>query len=216
MTIVRISTAVFLIVGAGLLDGTWANRWGPSPKLTALAARLDTVPMEIGGWKGTAGEELSPGERAMAGAVACLHRRYTNATRGVTVSVLLLGGLPGKIATHTPDVCYRGAGYQLESLTDYAYTYGPEQRKAEFKTAVASRGGTNPSALRIFWSWKASGAWKAPNEARWEFGPARTLSKLYVIREISGTTVAPESDPCNDFLAVLLPELDRCVFSVAE
>jgi hypothetical protein len=125
-----------------------------------------------------------------------------------------LGGLPGKISTHSPEVCYRGAGYQPQSLTDYVYSYGPEGQRAGFKTAVAARGGTSPSVLRIFWSWNASGGWKAPVEPRWEFGSARALCKLYVIRETSGNAVEPGSDPCNDFLAVFLPVLDRFVFSV--
>ena len=75
MTMIRISAAVVLIVGAGLVHGAWTNRWGPSPALAALAARFESVPMVIGDWKGTA-FELPPSERAMAGAVACLARRY--------------------------------------------------------------------------------------------------------------------------------------------
>ena len=71
---IRISAAVVLIVGAGLVHGAWTNRWGPSPALAALASRFESVPMVIGDWKGTA-FELPPRERAMAGAVACLARR---------------------------------------------------------------------------------------------------------------------------------------------
>ena len=63
--------------------------------------------MVIGDWEGTA-FELPAKERAMAGAVACVARKYSNPGRGVTVSVLLLGGLPGDISNHTPDVCYPG------------------------------------------------------------------------------------------------------------
>src|SRR5207244_11825623 len=101
-----------LIVGAGLVQGKWTNRWGPSPALAALAARFDTVPMDLGDWKGEA-FELPARERAAAGAEACLARRYTNRGRGVAVTVLLLGGLPGDIAVHAPDACYPGAGYTL-------------------------------------------------------------------------------------------------------
>ena len=95
INVIRISAAVVLIVGAGIVNGSWTNRWGPSPALTALASRFESVPMVIGDWKATS-FELGPGERAMAGAVACLSRVYTNPRRGVSVSVLLLGGLPGQ------------------------------------------------------------------------------------------------------------------------
>jgi hypothetical protein len=209
---IRIFTAVVLIVGAGLVNGAWTDRWGPSPALTALGSRFESVPMKIGDWTGTA-SELPAEDRAMAGAVACLARRYSDPRRGLSVTVLLLGGLPGKISTHTPDVCYRGGGYNLDAPSGFRRRYGQDDRTAEFRTMLATRAGTNPSALRIFWSWNASAGWLAPDEPRWKFAPARALCKLYVIRETAGVVVDPEADPCNDFLSVFLPELDRLVFS---
>jgi hypothetical protein len=209
---IRIVAATALIVGTGLVHGAWTNRWGVSPALAALAARFESVPMVIGDWKGTA-FELSPDERAMAGAEAWLARRYTNPGRGVSVSVLLLGGLPGKISTHTPDVCYTGAGYVLQSAVPFNRTYGPDGHQAGFRTALAARGGTAPSNLRIFWGWNASKGWKAPDEPRWEFGTVAALCKLYVVRETAGAVVDPGADPCNDFMSVFLTELDRRVFS---
>jgi len=168
--------------------------------------------MVIGDWKGTA-FELSPGERALAGAEACLGRMYSNPSRGVSVSVLLLGGLPGKISTHTPDVCYRGAGYTLDAIAPFERRSGPDGRRAEFRTAVATREGTNPSVLRIFWSWNALKGWSVPEEPRWTFATAKALCKLYVVRETAGAVVDPGADPCNDFLSVFLPEVDKLVFS---
>jgi hypothetical protein len=211
---IRIVAAAVLIVGAGLVHGSWTDRWRTSPALAALAARFETVPMVIGDWKGTS-FELPAEERAMAGAVACLGREYSNPSRGAKVSVLFLGGLPGKISTHTPDVCYRGGGYVLDSPTSFQRRYGPDERPAEFKTMLATKQGTSPSVLRIFWSWNASEEWSAPEEPRWKFGAAPALCKLYVIRETAGAVVDPAADPCNDFLTLFLPELDRLVFSAA-
>ena len=209
---IRISAAAVLIVGAGLVQGAWTNRWGASPALTALAARFESVPMVIGDWKGTA-SDLPAEDRAMAGAVACLGRVYSNPIRGVSVSVLLLGGLPGKISTHTPDVCYTGAGYTLDSISAFQHRDGPDLPPAEFRTALATRQGTDPSILRIFWGWNASTGWSAPEEPRWEFAATSALCKLYVVRETAGVVVDPKDDPCNDFMSVFLPELDRLVFA---
>jgi len=209
---IRISAAVVLIIGAGLVHGAWTHRWGPSPALAALGARFESVPMVIGDWKGTV-FEVPPEDRAMAGAVACLGRVYSNPSRGVSVSVLLLGGLPGKISTHTPDVCYNGGGYTVDSPSAFQRRDGPDEHQAEFRTALATRGGTSPSVLRIFWSWNASKGWSAPEEPRWKFAAEPALCKLYVIRETAGAVVDPGADPCNDFLSVFLPELDRKVFS---
>ncbi len=209
---IRTFTALVLIVGAGLVHGAWTDRWGPAPALTAQAKRFESVPMVIGDWKGTA-FELPAADRDMAGAVGCLARRYSNPSRGVTVTVLLLGGLPGKISTHTPDVCYRGGGFTLNSPSPFLNRYGLNAQPAAFRTMLATREGTNPSVLRIFWSWNASKGWSAPDEPRWTFAAAPALCKLYVIRETAGAVVDPGNDPCDDFMNVFLPELDRLVFA---
>ena len=82
----------------------------------------------------------------MAGAVGQISRVYTNPTKGLTVSVLLLCGLPGNISTHTPDVCYPGAGYTLGNGERFVHRYGVPEQAAEFQTAIASRAGTKPSS----------------------------------------------------------------------
>src|SRR5262249_26263549 len=158
---IRISAAVALIVAAGLVHGSWTNRWSSPRELSALSSGFESVPMTLGGWNGTA-FELPPRERAMAGAVACLARRDFNPSRGVSVTVLLVGGLPANIANHTPDVCYPGVGYTLNTPALFRSRYGPEDRPAGFQTALATREGTNPSVLRIFWSWNASKGWLTP------------------------------------------------------
>jgi hypothetical protein len=208
----RISVAAIVIVSAGLVQGAWTNRWNVSPALAALATKFESVPMVIGDWQGTP-FELPAQDRAMAGAVACLARVYSNPKRGVSVSVMLLGGLPGKISTHTPDVCYTGAGFTLGSTSAFQHPVATDVGPAEFRTALATREGTNPSILRIFWGWNASGRWSAPEEPRWVFAATPALCKLYVIRETAGVTVDPADDPCNDFLTVFLPELDKLVFA---
>ena len=213
MDMIRVSTALVLVVGAGLVHGAWTNRWRPSAELNALISRFDSVPSVIGDWQGK-DFEVAPRERAMAGAVACLSRRYSNPSRGISVSVLLLGGLPGNISVHTPDICYPGAGYTLNTPASFDYRAGPDKTLAGFRTALATRGGASPSMLRIFWSWNASKGWVAPDEPRWKFASDPALCKLYVVRETGGAAVDPGSDPCNDFLSVFLPELDRLVFSV--
>jgi hypothetical protein len=214
MGIIRTAAIAAVIIGAGLVHGAWTNRWGRSPEMAALAARFESVPMAIGEWT-AAPFELGVRERKMAGAEACLARAYTNPGRGVTVSVLLIGGLPGKISTHTPEICYTAAGYDLGTPAAYDRRYGPDGRRANFRTALATRRGANPDALRILWTWHASTGWVAPEEPRLTFASEPTLCKLYVVRKAGGAAVEPDRDPCNDFLDVLLPVLDRTVFAAS-
>src|SRR5262249_32086165 len=146
------AVAIILIVGAGLVHGAWTNRWGRSAALATLVQRFESVPMVIGDWKATA-LELPARERVLAGAEAWLVRAYVNSSRGIAVTVVLLGGLPGDIATHTPDVCYPSAGYGMNAPESFKSRYGPQSRPAEFQTARSVREGTSPSVLRLFWSW---------------------------------------------------------------
>ena len=200
--------ALALIVGSGLVHGAGTNRWRTAPALADLAARLESVPTVLGDWTATS-QAIPPGELAMAGAVGQISRVYTNPTNGLAVSVLLLCGLPGNISTHTPDACYPGAGYTLGNSEKFVHRYGVPERAAEFQTAVASRTGTNPSYLRLYWTWHATGGWSAPEHARWAFAAEPMLSKLYVVRETGGVAVDPKSDPCAQFMSLLLPQLDR-------
>ena len=207
---IRIAVALVLIIGTGLVHGTWTNRWRLSPGLTELAARLNTVPEVLGDWKATSRRELPPRELAMTGAVGYISRTYTNPSKALAVSVLLLSGLPGTITTHTPDACYPGVGYTLGNAEKFELKYGAGQR-AEFQTAVASRDGAHPSHLRLYWSWCSSKGWSAPEDARWALAAEPMLSKLYVVRETVGAKIAPKDDPCDEFMTLLLPALDRAM-----
>jgi hypothetical protein len=210
----RGAAAVVLIVGAGLIHGTWTNRWGASPELSALHAKFESIPLVIGDWKGTR-QTLPVRELTMTGASSYFSAMYINPTRGASVSVLLLGGLPGKIATHTPDVCYPGAGFTLSQPSQANYVYGAGKDRAVFQTAVASKlTGTNPIELQIVWSWNNAKGWTAPESPRLSFASDPMLCKLYVTRQAGSANVEPTSDPGADFLSVFLPELDRSVFSV--
>jgi hypothetical protein len=180
-----------------------------------MAARLQSVPMTIGDWTATS-TVLPANELSMTGAVGYFLRYYRNAKSGVTITALMLCGLLGMISTHTPDVCYAGAGYAITTRSLHQQTYGKPERRAHFRTATASRGGTSPSILRIFWGWNSSNGWSAPETPRWAFAPVPALCKLYVVRETQGQDAEPKVEPCGEFLRDFLPELDRTVFSAKD
>jgi hypothetical protein len=200
--------ALALVVGSGLVHGAWTNRWSTAPALTEQAARLESVPTVLGDWTATS-RTIPPRELAMTGSVGQIVRVYTNPATGLTVSVLLLTGLPGNISTHTPDACYPGAGYTLGKGERFVERYGVPARTAEFQTAIASREGTKPSSLRLYWAWHGSSGWSAPENPRWAFAAEPMLAKLYIVRETGGVAVDHREDPCTQLLSLLLPELDR-------
>jgi hypothetical protein len=198
-----------MIAATGWVHGGWTNRWRPAPELAKLASRLQTLPETIGDWKLEQAKEIPPRELAMAGAVGYISRVYSNANKSQSVSVMVLTGLPGDIATHTPDICYPGAGFVLGNPEHYSRTYGSPVSTAGFQTATAVRAGANPMYLRLFWAWYTPKGWSAPESPRWAFAAEPALTKLYVQRNTRGLSIGPKDDPCNEFLALLLPELDR-------
>ena len=213
INMIRISAAVILIVGAGLVHGSWTNRWGPSPALAALAARFESVPMDIGDWKGTTFELSAP--RASDGRRGGLPRSAVHEpeSRGFRLGAVARRSSRKNFHAY-PRHLLPGCGLSPELPRSHPVPLRrPTNAAAEFQTAVATRGGTNPSILRIFWGWNASKGWPAPENPRWSFASAPALCKLYVIRETAGVVVDPGSDPCNDFMSVFLPELDELVFS---
>jgi hypothetical protein len=69
--------------------------------------------------------------------------------------------------------------------------------------------------LRIYWSWRGSKEWSAPEEPRWSFALEPVLSKLYIVRETAGEVIDAKDDPCNEFMSLLLPEIDRVLISTS-
>jgi Protein of unknown function (DUF3485) len=215
--LIRVIAALSLIMLAGLVHGSWTNRWRPAPAVAALASRLDSVPMVLGDGAWTATSlELPDRELTMTGAVGYFSRIYSNPSKGVQVSVLLLCGLPGDMTTHTPDACYPGAGYTLGTSEGHMVRYGQPESQVEFRTAIASRSGSSPSVLRLFWAWRGSKGWSAPEEPRWSFASEPVLTKIYIVRETAGAVADPKNDPCNEFMSLLLPQLDSVLFSVSD
>jgi hypothetical protein len=201
-----------IVISAGLVHGKLTSRWRLSSALADVTTRLPQVPMQIGNWTSV---EVPIGARELkgAGAFGWLSRRYAESGTGVAASVMLLVGLPGDIATHTPDVCYPGAGYTLGGSEEMVLRYGTPERTVKLRTAIARKEGPSPSVLRIYWAWNDRTGWSAPDDARWTYATAPALCKLYVVRETSGGVVPPTEDPCIELIAQLLPAIDRVVFS---
>jgi hypothetical protein len=70
-----------------------------------------------------------------------------------------------------------------------------------------------PDRIRIYWSWKAKGAWSVPYSPRVTFGSQPYLYKLYLIHGTSGRMEPPDEAAFADFLQQLLPEVDKALGS---
>ncbi len=197
--------AVAMLLASGLLYHLLAK---DSDQLEPAAERVALVPMVIGDWQGH-DEEVDRASFEQAGAKGYWTRTYVNARTNESVLVILMCGRAGKMAVHTPEVCYHGAGYELhEEPTACAL-----KESGSFWTAQFTKKATVPTHLRLYWAWNAHGAWEASAAARWQFRGEPFLYKLYVSRDISRQPgVAPGADMAAQFMRELLPVLDRTLF----
>jgi hypothetical protein len=143
-----------------------------------------------------------------------LSREYVHEGSGEVMSILLVCGRPGPVAVHTPDICYRGGGYEMSPKTPFTLPAEPPlQKPAHFLTAkFVKEDATAPDALRIYWAWNAGDGWVAPTNPRWAFARYRALYKLYVIHHLTGPGESPDGDPSQEFMKVLLPQLHQSLF----
>src|SRR5687768_16522198 len=99
-----------LLVGYGVAEGWWTNRWAPPIDWNAPIERLERIPLRLGSWIGE-NVKLTERELAIGHIKGYWHRRYLQPSNGKIMTVLLVCGRPGPIAAHSPEVCFAGAGY---------------------------------------------------------------------------------------------------------
>jgi hypothetical protein len=203
-----------LLLFAGLVHGLWTGLWEESRALQDAATRVEQVPLVAGEWKGRE-MPIDHEAFAQAGARGYWMRSYIEGRTGESVTVLLMCGRWGKMAVHTPDLCYRGAGYEVagEKVRQAVATpAGP----AAFWTARLRKPGAGATALRIHWAWSADGSWRAPDSPRWTFAGSPFLYKLYVVRDVTAEGDRPGTatgDPSQRWLEHFLPVLSDTLFA---
>src|SRR4051812_35665079 len=104
--------AALLLLGFGVAEGKWTNRWHQSHAAEDAGRRLAEIPLTLGEWQGTSGE-LDPRQAVKAELSGSILRQYTHKSNGTTLTVLLVCGRPGPVSVHTPDVCFAGSGFTM-------------------------------------------------------------------------------------------------------
>jgi hypothetical protein len=212
-----ILTAIPVVLVYGLWEGQRTNRWSHSTELTAAAARLREVPQDFGAWQG---KDSSFDERTLelADMAGYVMRTYVNRRSGQSVQVLLTCGPPGPTSVHTPDICYRGAGFELKgTATHHTESIPGSSAPVELWTAEFRKTqGPFPEQLRIYWTWSAAGQWSAPWYPRWHFAGQAALYKLYVIRHTLRLGGPSRDEVCMEFLHEFLPRVNQAISTTAE
>jgi Protein of unknown function (DUF3485) len=195
-----------LLIGGGLVHGFYAERWRAADDLEHGVERLPTVPLDIDGWKAEE-RESDAAEFAQAGARGYWTRTYRK--DGHEILAILMVGRAGRMSVHTPEVCYRGAGFELTGPPKQHGITEDGDRSAAFWTATFAKPGSAGSDLQLYWGWNGGDGWKAPTSPRWEFAGRPALYKLY-LSQIRNEPAVDERR-MDEFLRKFLPAIDDAV-----
>lgn len=188
----------------GVVHGRLTNRWGPQPDMLDAARRLESMPLDIEGWKAT-DHELDERVREMLQCKGHLNRVYENVKTGQRVSVVVLLGPAGPISVHTPEICYSSRDYSITS--DRTNHQVDEQQDLWDLRLKSNRAGA--ATLRVLYGWTNDGNWHANDNPRFEYGGRPLLYKI----QLAGPEPVGETDACQDFLKAFLPVLRKHLLS---
>jgi hypothetical protein len=174
---------------------------------------LRDLPRTLGEWRVQDGSEtnLDPEVARIAGCSDHVIRAYSDATTGVTVSVLILFGPAKTVVGHRPEICYPAAGYQTVDealLRPIANRSGPV---AEFRSQVYGRRREQRRwREEVYYSFRHGGRWSPDHDRFWkDFRHHPSMFKIQVQRPVTESERRELNNPSEQFLALLLPEIER-------
>ncbi len=205
--------AIVALLFSRLSHGLWTASEQNVEAIQEAASKLDRLPMTIGPWQGKKLPDLDGAVVAQAELAGYVWRGYRQRLTGDSVSVLLVCGPVEPVLLHSPDVCYRGIGYDLIGQPEVCTVQPPSLLEpAQFWTArFRKTKAAVPEQMRIYWSWNGKGNWEAVDGPRRAFAHLPVLYKLYVLSEavhLEGEA-PPEKDPCKEFLDLVVPALRK-------
>ena len=176
---------------------------------------LKDLPQTLGDWRAEVGSDasLDPEIARIAGSSDSVMRTYTNTATGQSLTVLVLFGPAHIVYAHQPAVCYPAVGYRpiAETLTrSVANGSGPP---AQFSSQVYAR----PKDLQqgrqeVFFSFRHGNRW-SPDPVWKDFRHHPAMYKVQTQRLVteseSSTGRREQDNPTEQFLALLLPEIER-------
>ena len=221
------AVGILLIVGLTYLEGRMTDRLSPSNISAEQQAELFAkVPMKVGDWQGE-NKFVDEKIKETAGAIGAVSRTYRNSRTGEVVDLWLIVGHARDISYHTPDICYRGSGFDARAPENSVYTMttGDPDQSAPFltNTFVKNDDLTGQQLVRVFWSWynpqepenNGKVVWDAPTtNPRWHFGNTRALFKMYFTSLMRDSKETANESACIRFARDFLPEVNKALETV--
>jgi hypothetical protein len=202
--------ATLFTVGS-IVHGSFTGRWKPLPPIDTYSQRLMHLPAIMGPWVAVDAPLDDPDSLASAGIQAYFSKSYRNQQTHEQISVLVVCGRPGPISVHTPDICYRSAGYTATNEPSLVDLKTPANKKVRVWSAnflpPSSRVGALP--LQIQWTWIGEKGIESPANARLAFAFLPALFKIYIVAEDTtqskhNAAIKTSADSVNVFTAEFL------------
>ncbi len=198
-----------VLLAGGVVHGLYAERWQTSTAREEAVAKLPCVPMTVGEWVGEV-QTTDDKEYAQAGAQGYWARMYRKDAKEFLV--ILMVGRSGRMAVHTPEVCYSGAGFDIAgSPALYAARTSGGAELGAFWSANFLKPSIVNAELQLSWSWSDGSLWKAPTNPRTTFAGQPALYKLYISQYVSGLGSDAGTKNRDEFLRVFLPALNEAL-----
>jgi hypothetical protein len=198
------------------LQGVATERWGreKTERLQKLATNVnERIPMEIGEWIATE-HEVDKEQYKASNCEAARALTFENRTSGEEIDVFVVAGTARNVTIHTPDWCYRGAGYEMENEKNEFIMECPGlPQPPEFLTATFKK--EEPSQitrLRIFWTFSDDGSWHGPRQEKVTFAGRKSLAKVYLITRIPLQGDELEENATFSFVKDFMPVLNAALF----
>ncbi|MBP62972.1 MAG: hypothetical protein CMJ62_15735, partial [Planctomycetaceae bacterium] len=192
---------------------TWIEQ--DTTQLDSFTGRLQGIPLEFGDWVGEL-KEFNEDQFKRSKCKGCFSTLYENKRTGDAVTVYLVSGTARNTTIHTPDWCYRGAGFEMQSKPN-SYKIDSESMSSEFVTTTFIRESAfEQQHLRILWTFTENGTWEGPVRAKIHFAGKVALFKMYLISPILKRDDSVEASPAKKFAVDFMPILTNVLFPPGE
>ena len=212
-----IAVMLLVLTIGTVVHGIITDRFGMvvSQELREFTERLDNVPNVIGDWEGVEAT-LPQEELERAKVTGHVSRVYTHRETGTSVSLFLVCGTSRHITLHTPDLCYRARGFELESEPQQRTIDISDTEQAEFSDGrFYKEEGHQIERLRILWAFSDDGNWLGPRSARTAMAGKDALYKIYLM----GPMPEPgdvDNSAIEEFARDALPIINNALFGDEE
>jgi hypothetical protein len=172
------------------------------------------LPKTLGPWVGTE-IKMDPIIARITGSTEQTQRVYQNTITGQKVEMVFLYGPSTEMFIHDPDTCYPAAGYTRVAGPIPRQITAPDANPDDtwpFQELIYLKGeGATADQQEVYFTWRYAGRWSPSMITRKTSERLPGMFKVQVARPIGSheLDVRDIGNPCEAFLAYLMPEIDR-------